>query len=558
MTTLAWFGNTNDGATCSVTLGSPVVTVAGSNLITGGGSDPGFVEQGFIGPDGSMYEILSVDSSTQLTLRSNYRGTTVVSAGFFQIVPVQGFSRDASYKLSQLLGYISAGPLTNVLTVKPGDNLQAAISAASGKQLVWMPGTYTTTGLLGTSNIQMIAAGPVTLNVTALAVALDFSNCNSVDISGEWTIAGTAPNYSGYPSAGITNSGQGGLKFVDSKRVNVDGDILITNMMGAAFDSQKPNHAFNDEHTNTYRGIRAKHCYRAFYIHNYSEYDSYSGIAGTQCIEGLTVESGNNSFSGMEFSYCNTNTRWIGGTNDGHDAVVNSVFNHGNVNARFENMAAGQHFTGCQFLADQAGSGHGIIQVVNSVGISFIGGGMGSDIAVDATSQVSCQGNFIRTAIANPPTVTAGGIYFGSGNFTTTGIFQGGWNNFLSWTPVLKFGGASVGIGYTSANTLGRYRVCEGWLEFVGQITLTSKGSSTGTATIDGLPFAAANIGITFTPISIIASIGVAVTDIRAIIAANSTLISLYNYNAGAPTVLNDTNFGGTDIIWFSGKIPLG
>lgn len=442
--------------------------------------------------------------------------------------------------------------------VSPGDNLQAAITAATGKSLTWRPGTYTTTGLTGVSNIRMKFAGPVTLNITANAVALDFSNCNSVDlVGGPLTIAGTAPNYSGYPSAGITNSGQGGLKFVDSKRVNVDGDILITNMMGACFDSQKPNHSFLDEHTNTYRGIRVKHSYRAFYIHNYSEYDSYSGIAGTQCIEGLTVESGNNSFSGMEFSYCNTCTRWIGGTNDGHDAVVNSIFNHGNVNARFENMVAGQHFVGCQFLSDQAGSGHGIIQVVNSVGISFIGGGMGSDISVDATSQVSCQGNFIRTAIANPPTITAGGIYFGAGNFSTTGIFLGLWNSFASWTPVLKFGGASVGITYNAGATIGRYNLGDGFLHFSGELKLTSKGSSTGSATIDGLPYAAANIGITFTPISITASIGASVTDIRGLCGANTTTIALYNYAAGGNTPLADTDFGGTDTIWFSGKIPL-
>lgn len=109
MTSTPWFGTPNDGATCSVTLGSPTVTIAGSNLVTGGGSDPGFVGQAFLGPDGSQYEVLTVDSTTQLTLRSNYRGATVVSAGFFQIVPVQGFSRDAAYKLSQFIALISAG-----------------------------------------------------------------------------------------------------------------------------------------------------------------------------------------------------------------------------------------------------------------------------------------------------------------------------------------------------------------------------------------------------------------------------------------------------------------
>lgn len=141
MTTLAWFGTPNDGATCAVTLGSPTVTIAGSNLITGGGSDPGFVGQAFLGPDGSQYEILSVDLATQLTLRSNYRGTTVASAGFFQIVPVQGFSRDAAYRLSQLTTLLNTGATTlqgaklglgmvptNVLDITQTQNASSVIS----------------------------------------------------------------------------------------------------------------------------------------------------------------------------------------------------------------------------------------------------------------------------------------------------------------------------------------------------------------------------------------------------------------------------------------------
>lgn len=61
-----------------------------------------------------------------------------------------------------------------------------------------------------------------------------------------------------------------------------------------------------------------------------------------------------------------------------------------------------------------------------------------------------------------------------------------------TWTPVLSFGGASVGITYGRANGL--------W-ERVGNLVtlryefiLSSKGSSTGAALISGLPFTVANI----------------------------------------------------------------
>ena len=61
-----------------------------------------------------------------------------------------------------------------------------------------------------------------------------------------------------------------------------------------------------------------------------------------------------------------------------------------------------------------------------------------------------------------------------------------------SWTPVVQFGGASTGITYTtqagSYTTVGNIVVAE----FI--VTLSSKGSSTGNASITGLPYAPAAI----------------------------------------------------------------
>lgn len=55
-----------------------------------------------------------------------------------------------------------------------------------------------------------------------------------------------------------------------------------------------------------------------------------------------------------------------------------------------------------------------------------------------------------------------------------------------AWTPVLAFGGASVGITY--ATQQGLYSRIGPIVYFSLQIVLTSKGSSTGNATITGLP----------------------------------------------------------------------
>lgn len=54
------------------------------------------------------------------------------------------------------------------------------------------------------------------------------------------------------------------------------------------------------------------------------------------------------------------------------------------------------------------------------------------------------------------------------------------------WTPDLQFGGAKVGVTYSTQ--VGRYRQIGNIVEVRGRIVLTSKGSSTGLVTIAGLP----------------------------------------------------------------------
>ena len=58
-----------------------------------------------------------------------------------------------------------------------------------------------------------------------------------------------------------------------------------------------------------------------------------------------------------------------------------------------------------------------------------------------------------------------------------------------TWTPLLRFGGASVGMTYSTQ--LGQYTKVGKLCHIQGNITLSAKGSSTGAASIAGLPFAA-------------------------------------------------------------------
>jgi len=61
-----------------------------------------------------------------------------------------------------------------------------------------------------------------------------------------------------------------------------------------------------------------------------------------------------------------------------------------------------------------------------------------------------------------------------------------------TWTPAIAFGGGTTGITYSTGNfaNTGYYTKVGNVVTLVGGLTLTSKGSSTGVATITGLPFA--------------------------------------------------------------------
>jgi hypothetical protein len=115
-----------------------------------------------------------------------------------------------------------------------------------------------------------------------------------------------------------------------------------------------------------------------------------------------------------------------------------------------------------------------------------------------------------------------------------------------TWTPVLSFGGASVGITYSLQTgtyvRVGKFYYC------FGAIILTSKGSSTGGVIIGGLPAAAAGaMPITVSYYSGMASI----THIGGYINSD-TNIHPWNAGAGVFAALTDANFSNTSILQFA------
>ena len=126
-----------------------------------------------------------------------------------------------------------------------------------------------------------------------------------------------------------------------------------------------------------------------------------------------------------------------------------------------------------------------------------------------------------------------------------------------TWTPVLTFGDASVGITYSTRS--GIYNISGGVLQYKIEIALTSKGTSVGIAELSlptGLPGplnVAANSGSGVLPIYAGMSSMVSPTA-RPV---SSAKVRLANQGAGTITNVTDTNFGNTTSFTLTGTIFL-
>lgn len=105
--------------TVSVTSGSPAVVGAGTSWL-----DNAQAGDGFRGPDGRVYEILSVDSDTAITLAENYLGSNAAGAAY-GIFATQARIVALAQQVAQLLADYS-GVLTGAGAGKFGNGTEAA------------------------------------------------------------------------------------------------------------------------------------------------------------------------------------------------------------------------------------------------------------------------------------------------------------------------------------------------------------------------------------------------------------------------------------------------
>jgi hypothetical protein len=119
-----------------------------------------------------------------------------------------------------------------------------------------------------------------------------------------------------------------------------------------------------------------------------------------------------------------------------------------------------------------------------------------------------------------------------------------------TFTPALAFGGASTGITYSTQT--GTYTRIGRTVYVEISITLSSKGSATGNATITGLPLTAAAtlpLGIETSAMTA----GVGDTHVTCLTSATTTSLLLRDVAGGSASSMTDVDFTNTSVLRIAG-----
>jgi hypothetical protein len=126
-----------------------------------------------------------------------------------------------------------------------------------------------------------------------------------------------------------------------------------------------------------------------------------------------------------------------------------------------------------------------------------------------------------------------------------------------TWTPTITFGGGSTGVTYGQQQ--GNYTRIGRIVYVSGYFVLTSKGTDTGSAKINGLPFTAVNLGSQTESFVInrTANMASLTSAITGNVDDNASTFALYDHGAAGSTTVDDTNFTNTSVIRFSGTYQI-
>ena len=126
-----------------------------------------------------------------------------------------------------------------------------------------------------------------------------------------------------------------------------------------------------------------------------------------------------------------------------------------------------------------------------------------------------------------------------------------------TWTPSITFGGGSTGITYNAQS--GYYTRIGNIVHVTAEINLSNKGTDTGAAVIGGLPFTSrATSTVTDSIVAnYVSSMAGLTSAITARVNAGATTINLYDWGATGTAALDDTNFGNSSQLRFSGTYQI-
>lgn len=187
----------------------------------------------------------------------------------------------------------------------------------------------------------------------------------------------------------------------------------------------------------------------------------------------------------------------------------------------------------------------------NFIGATLTGGGMiatgGNTLSVPASGTASLLG--VAQTYSAAKTFTAAiaanaGISFGQ---STLNFFEED-----NWSPTLTFGGGNTGM---SIQSVGRYVRIGSMVQAWGRIRVSAVGSSTGAASVGGLPFISSDITsptVLFYPVVWYTENITFTGWLESALPNNATSFLLVQNNDGTISTLTDTAFGTGDIIYFS------
>jgi len=177
-----------------------------------------------------------------------------------------------------------------------------------------------------------------------------------------------------------------------------------------------------------------------------------------------------------------------------------------------------------------------------ALGVDAVGSGVGY---VGTVNNIPLQ---IRTNDVTRLRVDADGLKFGSDTAAANALddYEEG-----TWTMGISFGGASVGVTYSS-NT-GTYTKIGRQVTVNGVVILTSKGSSTGAVLITGLPFTIGNSSAYYPSVSARLENITFANQFQAYGGISSTLIGIDEITeAGVNNGLTDADFANNSTIMIS------